>query len=135
MRHRVIEIFLELGLTLLLALGLFSAESQASEPPIRIEAELVTGQQTDAGAIDAAALAQPLTIKLKNGIVQLSLSDQTDKTIRIHAQIFEHENAKPVYNSTFLTNLNMDAEIREMRQDGSLLYKLKVTPRTPQDKK
>jgi hypothetical protein len=130
MRHRLIEIILEVGLTLIVALGLLSSESQAAEPPIHIDAELVTGQVSD-----TASVAQPLTMKFKNGSVQFTLSDQTDKTIRIHAQIFEQASSKPVYNATFLTNLNMDAEIREMRQDGSLLYKLKVTPRTPQDKK
>ena len=135
MRHRLIEILLELGLTLLVTLGLLSSESHAAELPIHIDAEFVTGQLSDTGSIDAASLAQPVTIKFKNGTVQFTLSDETEKTIRIHAQIFEQANAKPVYNSTFLTNLNMDAEIREMRQDGSLLYKLKVTPRTPQDKK
>jgi hypothetical protein len=135
MRHRLIEIILEVGLTLIVALGLLSSESQAAEPPIHIDAELVTGQVSDTASVDPAALAQPLTMKFKNGSVQFTLSDQTDKTIRIHAQIFEQASSKPVYNATFLTNLNMDAEIREMRQDGSLLYKLKVTPRTPQDKK
>jgi hypothetical protein len=125
---------MRLQLALLFTLGLLAAPSRASEPPIKLDAELATGQLTDTGSIAVAALAQPLTMKLKNGTVEFSLSDQTDKTIRIHMQIFEGENTRPVYNSTFLTNLNMDAEIREMRQDGSLLYRIKVTPRTP-DKK
>jgi hypothetical protein len=125
---------MRLQLALFFTLGLFATGSQASDPPIKLDAELVTGQQTDAGSIAVAALAQPLTMKLKNGTVEFSLSDQTDKTIRIHMQIFEGEKTRPIYNSTFLTNLNMDAEIREMRQDGSLFYKIKVTPRTP-DKK
>ena len=156
MSKKTFELIVQFGLSALLALGFASASAHAS--PIRFEAELETAKITDVGSVTSATDGETLTLRLKNGALQLSSFDQTDRTIRIRAVLYVYPDVaagaapasvstaaptvprkapvvdlatmKPLYNSTFLTNLNMDAELREMRPDGTLLYKLKLNPRT-----
>jgi hypothetical protein len=152
MSKKSFELIVQLGLSALLALGIVSSSAQAS--PIRYEVELETAKITDVGSVTSAIDGETLTLHLKNGILKISPSDQTDKTIKLRTVLYvfpnvgpdkgaktapasvdaasavDVEGMKPIYNSTFLTNLNMDAELHEMRTDGTLLYKLKLNPRT-----
>ena len=148
MRKKNFELIVQLGLSTLLALGIASSVAQASE--IRFEAELETAKITDIGSVTSSTDGANLVIHLKNGTLKITPFNQTDKTIQIRAALYVYpdvlpktapasvadansvdvSNMKPLYNSTFLTNLNMDAELREMRVDGTLLYKLKLNPLT-----
>jgi hypothetical protein len=160
MRKKHFELLVQFGLSTLLALGIASSVAQASSnfSEIRFEAELETAKITDLGSVTSSTDGATLLIHLKNGTLKITPFDQTDKTIQIRAALYVYpdvlpntapasvtapvptsgadvnsvdiSNLKPLYNSTFLTNLNMDAELREMRVDGTLLYKLKLNPRT-----
>jgi len=133
-------------------MGIASSSAQAA--PIRFEAELETAKITDVGSVTSSVDGETLTLHLKNGTLKISPFDQTDKTIKLRTVLYvfpnvspaavsktapasvteatavDVTNMKPVYNSTFLTNLNMDAELSEKRTDGTLLYKLKLNPRS-----
>jgi len=152
MRKKNFELIVQFGLSTILALGIASSAAHASSSfsEIRFEAELETAKITDLGSVTSSTDGATLLIHLKNGTVKITPFNQTEKTIQIRTALYIYpdtppntapasvadattvdiSNMKPLYNSTFLTNLNMDAELREMRQDGTLLYKLKLNPRT-----
>jgi hypothetical protein len=127
-RHPLIQTLLEFFLAAMIALGILSSTARASS--LRIDAELETSIDKDATTVIAPKNDEQITIQFKNGAAQLTPFEQTDKTVHFHIKIFGREgtSSQPLYNSTFLTNLNMDAEIRETRLDGTLLYKLKINP-------
>jgi hypothetical protein len=149
MSKKSFELIVQLGLTALLTMGIASSSARAA--PIRFEAELETAKITDVGSVTSSVDGETLTLHLKNGTLQISPFDQTDRTIKIRTVLYvfpdvgpaskiapasvseasavDVTNMKPNYNSTFLTNLNMDAELTEKRTDGTLLYKLKLNPR------
>lgn len=157
MRKKYFELVVQFGLSTALALGIASSSAHAASNAsgIRFEAELETSKITDLGSGTSTTDGETLVIHLKNGTLKLTPFNQTDKTIRIRTVLYvlpdatpvtgpasvsnvpaiDETTMKPIYNSTFLTNLNMDAELREMRQDGTLLYKLKLNPRTPTPQK
>jgi hypothetical protein len=126
---------LAVGISALAGAPAFGADSPA--PGLHIDAQLDTPEITDSGSAEVAREGQPVTIKMKNGVVRMIFFDQTERTIRIHTELFQGPEGRPpaLYNSTFLTNLNMDAELREMKQDGTLLYKLRITPHYQQAQK
>jgi hypothetical protein len=77
----------------------------------------------------------PVTLKFKNNatvkVIPVSIQENV---IRLQTEFHRTSNGSPLYNATFITRYNADAELYEKRPDGDLLYRLKLNPHTEAQK-
>jgi hypothetical protein len=120
-------------LSLLTALFCLAPASQALSAPkiTELTAELEMKDFHDSTVFSGPVrIGVPVVITFKNNaVVKLVPVAIEESIIRVKAQLLR-ASGNVLYNSTFFTKYNADAELTEKKLGGDLVYRLKLNPHT-----
>lgn len=74
-----------------------------------------------------------LTFK-NNAVVRVTPISIQENIVRLKAQLLRTSQGGELYNATFITRYNAEAEIYEKKPDGDLIYRLKINPQVEEHK-
>jgi hypothetical protein len=119
-----------------LALLAFTSVAAADVPSIKqVSAELeMKDFHETVFAPGPLAPGKSVTLTFKNdAVVRVTEVAPQENTIRLTAQLLR-PNGGELYNSSFVTRYNSEAEIYEKKPDGNLVYRLKINPQVEEKK-
>lgn len=121
-----------------IAAGIFIAffstfNAALADPPtvLRLQADLEMKDFHDSTILPGPLrVGEPVTLTFKNNtVVKLVPLSADEKNIKLKTLILG-VGGGTLYNATFATHYNTDAELSEKRPDGDLVYHLKINPQT-----